>query len=113
LSYHSAGKLWHIGRLWPDRNAFLGAGERGGPKQAGGDEGGVMTRRFYDLVALAQTQGVRRALKTGLEREEGQDGIEYALVAAVVVVAVIAAMKAGFPGTIISTAIGKVSGALG
>jgi Flp pilus assembly pilin Flp len=48
-----------------------------------------------------------------LKREEGQDGIEYALVAAVVVVAVIAAMKAGFPGEVITAAVGKVSGALG
>src|SRR5262245_3964638 len=78
-----------------------------------GDGGEAMTRRFYDLMALAQTQGVRQALKAGLAREEGQDGIEYALVAAVVVVAVVAALKTGFPGDVISTAVSKVSGAMG
>ena len=58
---------------------------------------------------------VRTSLKVETDREDGISGMEYAVVAAVVIVAVAAALTAGAPtiNSIVSTALGRVQTAIG
>jgi len=62
-----------------------------------------------------QSQYLLAMLQSLLDREEGQDGLEYAVVAAVVVAAVVAAY-AGFSGqltTQITSVFAKIAAAIG
>jgi Flp pilus assembly pilin Flp len=66
-------------------------------------------------VALVQLIGAWRRLRalTGRESETGADSIEWALVVGVVVVAIVAALTAVFPGDIVTSAASEVSGLFG